>query len=371
MFASLKAQATSAATAAASAAQAGAKAAYDGAKERVETAQAGKKMLDEGGEEIKLKLLAKKASTDVVAFDANLVTQLALAIPKYQETVVKMQAAAALPSSEADFGRLATVYEARALEIQTGLSKLKVCARVANISPAEKDAIAILSTKLGLSGMHETVRGSVTNRTSISSASDSTGYSNVQPPAAPDASEGAQKSFLEKAQDKVKAATDQAKQRYDTVNAGKKIVDEGGEEAITKLMAKKASTDVIVFDKKVMDLLKKGIELCGDAESKMKAGLPHASGESPAFDELALDFGARKQELETLSGGLSPVPEATSVSAEEKDAILYASAHLGVKSVGKTVTDAAGGVQAACAERRVSGSASAGDAGDAAKVESY
>lgn len=145
--------------------------------------------------------------------------------------------------------------------------------------------------------------------------------------------------------------TDLAKQRYETANAGKKMVDEGGDEMVTKLMAKKASIDATIFDKKVMDLLTKAIELYGDAESKVKAGLPHASGESPAFDELGTDCLARRTELEVFSNGLSPVPDAISVNSEENDAIVYASAHLSIKSATKSVTDSAGAFQTICAER--------------------
>jgi hypothetical protein len=56
MFASLKAAAQDVANKS----QEAAKKAYDAGKERLDTATAGKKLLDEGGEEMKTKMLAKK-----------------------------------------------------------------------------------------------------------------------------------------------------------------------------------------------------------------------------------------------------------------------------------------------------------------------
>jgi hypothetical protein len=238
-----------------------------------------------------------------------------------------------LASVEApNFAELAKAYESRADELSTGISKLRVQTRVASISPVEADAITILEAKSAPSGLLSGLRSSLTGSSSNSTA----GYTNDQPPVAP--SDAPQKSILESAQDKAKSVADQAKQRYDTANTGKKMVDEGGDQVAALLLAKKASIDTTAHDKKVMEQLAKAVASYKEAETLTTQSLPHASGEMPSFDDLAADFKGRGDELEAFLSGLSPVPSTVDVNQMEKDGIVYLSAKLGLKSAADGAT---------------------------------
>jgi len=313
---------------AANKAQEAGKKAYDAGKERLDTATAGKKLLDEGGEEVKTKMLAKKASRDIGPFDASIMVQLARIVVDYRDVSSKFSSQPA-----PNFAELGKAYEARADDLINGYSKLRVQPRVASISPVETDAISILTAKGAGTGLGDKIRASVTG-----GSSNSTGYTADQPPLAP--SDGPKKSILETAQDKAKSVADQAKQRYDTANTGKKMVDEGGEQVAAMLLAKKASIDTTAFDKKIMDQLAKAVVSYREAENLTRQSLPNASGESPAFADLEADFKGRGDELEAFLSGLSPVPTTIDASQEEKDAIVYLSAKLGLKSATDTVTGA-------------------------------
>jgi len=63
------------------------------ARSRVETAQAGKKMLDEGGPEMEAKLLAKKMANDAVNLDRSIVAKLADNAQVYADATQKMKPA--------------------------------------------------------------------------------------------------------------------------------------------------------------------------------------------------------------------------------------------------------------------------------------
>jgi hypothetical protein len=146
------------------------------------------------------------------------------------------------------------------------------------------------------------------------------------------------KGILETAQDKAKSVADQAKQRYDTANTGKKMVDEGGDQVAAMLLAKKASIDTTAHDKKIMDQLATAVASYKEAESLTRQSLPHASGEMPSFDDLAADFKGRGDELEAFLSGLSSVPSTVDVNQMEKDGIVYLSAKLGLKSAADGAT---------------------------------
>lgn len=339
MFANLKAAATDAAKKA----QAAATTAYEAGKERVETGMAGKKLLDEGGEEMKTKMLAKKASKDLAHVDLSIFVQMTKVVADYREASNKMLSVPS-PHSSPKFEELGKAYAARADALSTGCSRLRVKPRVAGISPVEADAISILTAKGAASGMGDKIRSSVAG-----SSSNSTGYTSDQPPVAP--SDAPKKSILETAQDKAQSVADQAKQRYDTANTGKKMVDEGGEPVAAMLLAKKASIETTAFDKKIMDQLAKAIASYKEAADLTRASLPNAVGETPSFSELEADFKGRGDELEAFLSGLAPIPSTIDATQEEKDAIKYLSAKLGIKSATDTANALVSDVQSKCVDK--------------------
>lgn len=334
MFANLKAQAASAANALAEQAN---KAAAD-VKARVDVAQAGKKLLDEGGEGMKLKLYAKQASQDACLVDYGFTYNLPKVIGDYKAAVPKMQAAGSLPSADEkafkEFGETAVK---RAAEFENVLGKVQTGApNKASLSPAESDAISILWAKNP--SLPTRVRGSFSG-----------GDSNAAPAAAEAASaEGeapVKKGMLEMAQDKVKAASDAAKERYEHANTGKKMVDEGGEEMKTKLLAKKASYDTVTGDNKSVVQLAKAVSSYRDAEAKLRAALPHEGEESPSFTSLADSYHQRADLLEALLQGLSPLPLQINTHQSEKDGILYLVTTMQISSVSASASAAAADAQ--------------------------
>mmetsp|Transcript_80237 Transcript_80237/g.132637 ORF Transcript_80237/g.132637 Transcript_80237/m.132637 type:complete len:176 (-) Transcript_80237:1333-1860(-) len=149
---------------AASAAQAGANSAMSAAKDRLDTAQAAKKLLDEGGEPMAAKLLAKKASTDVVYSDTKFFNiDLQHAFGQYCVAAQAMKEALDHAAGESPtFADLANKYDARAAEFKAILDTLRTIPEKVSVSPVEKDATAIVVTKTTASGAAAGVRKSLT-----------------------------------------------------------------------------------------------------------------------------------------------------------------------------------------------------------------
>eukprot|EP00747_Dinoflagellata_sp_TGD_P059316 gnl/TRDRNA2_/TRDRNA2_151513_c0_seq2.p1 gnl/TRDRNA2_/TRDRNA2_151513_c0~~gnl/TRDRNA2_/TRDRNA2_151513_c0_seq2.p1 ORF type:complete len:217 (-),score=61.49 gnl/TRDRNA2_/TRDRNA2_151513_c0_seq2:6-656(-) len=135
-------------------------------------------------------------------------------------------------------------------------------------------------------------------------------------------------------------AASAAKERFDIAQAAKKMVDEGGEPMAAKLLAKKAASDAIALDEKVVAQFAHAVELYDDASSKLTSASRHVQDQSPSFDKLAKDYGTRGN---ILRGGLQklqqPIPEAASTSAVEKDAILIVVTKMKAADVRQSVGD--------------------------------
>jgi len=132
-------------------AQEGAKNVADKAKERVDQAAAGKRLLDEGGEPARNSLLAKKASLDVINGDQMACKKVVEIIAGLEDAAAKLRKAAAEPdvegvSGKAEFVRIAEGYEARAKAYKQAAALLDEAARVQSpeVSPVEKDAMSLL-----------------------------------------------------------------------------------------------------------------------------------------------------------------------------------------------------------------------------------
>lgn len=335
MFANLKAQATAAASAAAEQAT---KAAAD-IKSRVDTAQAGNKLLSEGGEGMKKKLLAKQASKNATTIDTGFMYGLGKVMSDYKETADKMKMAGDLASEDQDaFKKLGESYGKRAAEFEVEVNRLQATPTPANISEVETDAITILSTKMGAMGLNEKVRSSISGATGSNAPADG----------GADGETGEKKGFMDKLNEKGKQFSDRANERVANASAGKKMVDEGGDDMVTKLVAKKASRETTAADKALIDQLTKTIEAYGDAESKLKEALSEDKGEeAPSFSSMAEKYGARGTELQALLTRLAPIPEAIETHESERDGILYMTTQMSVKSAtasaGVAVTEATKG----------------------------
>jgi len=112
------------------------------AQARVETAQAGKKLLDEGGPDMEAKLLAKKTAADAVNLDKSIVAKLADNAQIYADAAQKMKAAGGDDNSA-----LAQAYEARAQALNSALELLTPVPNAPEITTMENDAIQILLAK--------------------------------------------------------------------------------------------------------------------------------------------------------------------------------------------------------------------------------
>mmetsp|Transcript_49965 Transcript_49965/g.88822 ORF Transcript_49965/g.88822 Transcript_49965/m.88822 type:complete len:411 (-) Transcript_49965:56-1288(-) len=359
---------------AASAAQAGANSAMSAAKDRLDTAQAAKKLLDEGGEPMAAKLLAKKASTDVVYSDTKFFNiDLQHAFGQYCVAAQAMKEALDHAAGESPtFADLANKYDARAAEFKAILDTLRTIPEKVSVSPVEKDATAIVVTKTTASGAAAGVRKSLTGLlggaggaggadASNASNAPSGGYPEGGAAAAGSSSSGgyptggAVGSWLSN-------AANSTKERVQTAMPGKSMVDEGGEPMVAKLLAKKASVDATSFDTKLMPQLAVLVGSYYEAAKKLRESAASSAGESPAFEALAAQYEARSSALKRAMDGLSAVPAPATVSVTEKNAIIYMVAHLKVKDAKTKVTGTVQEVQARGVEAAI-GSALSGATG--------
>uniref|UniRef100_A0A7S0F9Z6 Uncharacterized protein n=1 Tax=Pyrodinium bahamense TaxID=73915 RepID=A0A7S0F9Z6_9DINO len=159
------------------------------AQERIETAQGGKKMLDEGGPEMEARLLAKKTANDAVTLDRSVVAKLADAAQIYEEAAQKMKASAdaatagEVPNEVPAFAKLAKDYEARAAALKVALETLGSVPEALEISAVEQDAISILVAKGKYQWVaSKTQEGFNTLRRSTTSAATSAAASASCPP---------------------------------------------------------------------------------------------------------------------------------------------------------------------------------------------
>jgi len=340
MFGKLKEQAAAAAKAAAEGAQ---KLAAD-TKDRIDTVSAGKKLLDEGGEGMKQKLLAKHASQTATQIDTAFLFHLGKVCDNYKEANVKMQAAGGLPGGEAEtFKELGQKYVKRSNELELASSQVKSePGTQATISPIEADAILILTSKMQAQGLHDKIRSSF----STGAGSEAVAENSNEVVGIGEEPES-KKGWMDLAKETAAGAPDRAKERLENAKAGKKMVDEGGPDAVTKLLAKKASLDTTASDAFVIKKLEKAVAAYKEAEAKTKEALPQDGGnEAPSFTALAAYFSTRAADLEALLKSLSPVPEAINTPESERDGIRYVVAQQALNTASETASTAAADLKA-------------------------
>lgn len=146
------------------AAQAGLQATVQAVNERVDTARAGKKLLEDGGDAAADALRAKQLSISAVASDSDIVQRIQSVITMYEESAAKLRKANLCPKVEGisgydEFIKLAEAYEGRAKAYRQAAELLREPASAASITPQEKDALALLQVKGGYDAVRGTAMG--------------------------------------------------------------------------------------------------------------------------------------------------------------------------------------------------------------------
>eukprot|EP00933_Yihiella_yeosuensis_P034678 TRINITY_DN2815_c0_g1_i1.p1 TRINITY_DN2815_c0_g1~~TRINITY_DN2815_c0_g1_i1.p1 ORF type:complete len:390 (+),score=125.02 TRINITY_DN2815_c0_g1_i1:99-1268(+) len=312
MFAKLKESAKSAA----SEGYAAASSAATAAKARVDVGLSAKKLLDEGGETVAAMLLAKQATQESENMDKMLANNVEDVVAAYDAASLQMTEASKLVESNApnEFQQLAGDYHARAALLRDLLPRLKQSpAPAATMSPVEADAVVMLRAKLKASGLRQSV-------SSIAETSSEAGTGSA---------------WLSKARGSLDATKEVAGdrlvrigERVEAAMPGKKMVDEGGDEVKVKLLAKKASQDAVALDVRINGFLKAAVEAYDLSLQKIKESVELSPQESSTFESIRPAAEGRSQTLKEMMSCLPPMPQAATVSAEEKNGILYLLANM-------------------------------------------
>lgn len=311
MFSQLKAKAAAAATAAVDVG----KQAYDQAKDRVETAQAGKKMLDDGGPAMKEYLLAKKASITATTADAKVLTDVGATLEAYALASTRLQASAADGGDVASaFRGLSTIYDARARDIKTHFDKLRAAPEIPSVSPIESDAMTILSVQ-------QTAASAKTVVTEKAATVGET-YNSMR----------------------ASDVLDSTKERVSTVQAGKRLADTSSDVIKRLLFAKKAAADAVAMDEKVFVKMAETAAFYDDAAEQMRTATPvdvpsahDNSNNDMNFVHVASVYVGRAEMFRFSISSMPPAPEAPAISGEEADALLILTTRQGVQDVSRGV----------------------------------
>ncbi|CAE8614950.1 unnamed protein product [Polarella glacialis] len=164
MFAALKAQTTQLA-----------QGAYDSANDRLDTAKAGKKLLEQHGEDASIPILAKKTSMEAAQSDVDCVYRVDRVIKQYEEAAASLRKAMLLPKVEGitgydEFKTLAEAYEQRVKSYQQVKELLGTPMASLPMTPVEKDALALLQVKGGYNSAKSSAMESVEAAKKMSTA---------------------------------------------------------------------------------------------------------------------------------------------------------------------------------------------------------
>jgi len=122
------------------------------ATELMERKKAAKQMLDEGGQDLEDRLVAKQLSTDAVALTAAAIRAATEAAQKLSDAEAKLRSAAsaaAAAGEEPSFERLADAYAEQAKKINDFLQQASGELEPPSVSAMEADAMPIVNAKLG------------------------------------------------------------------------------------------------------------------------------------------------------------------------------------------------------------------------------
>lgn len=299
------------------------------AHERASIVKAGKKLLDEGGQPAAEVVIAKKASIAAAELDRHIAGQVHMAIIKLEDSVSKVAKLEPFQSNEAnavftgtaDLSQLAHEHEARASTCRQVAHLLDTPATSAHMSPEELDAYTIVRAKAGCATMLSTTSQSLENIrqktlagvTSLTAAGD---VENVNP-----TQQSQDSTLLQGLQEHTRSGVLKVQQvvnsRFETVKAGKKLLEEGGERIALEVAAKEALLDACSIDREIARQVGSAVAAFDESSSKLRAVQSNYNGLAVLADEHESRADTYRQIaslLETPIGSLE-------MEAAEKDAL--------------------------------------------------
>lgn len=308
--------------------------ASEAAKERVEIARDGKKLLDEGGESVTQALIAKDASQAAADMDQSIATRVHVAVVKLGDSVDKLRLVAPVQNAGktntyCQFSRLAEEHEARLEMCRQIALLLESRASLAAMSPEESDALAIVQAKAGLGGVKQkALAGMASIYASSRSISDVGAHEpfSADTTNAPTLLEG----LHERARLALHTAKETASNRVETARAGKKLLNDGGESIARVVVAKKASLDAAEIDRDVAQRVKSAILMFDDSAAKLKASSwrPHTN-----LTVLAEEHEMRANTYRQISSLLEAPIASLEMSSDEWDALFLVKVNDGCASL--------------------------------------
>lgn len=293
------------------------------ASDRVKTAKAGKRLLDEGGESAAQMVAAKGASVAASDTDRSIARRVHVAIYKLDDSVAKLRAAQLLHctdnAKDVRFLELADEHEGRAAACKSIAEMLEIPALAAEMSPEEFDALAIVNAKAGCSDMvswtshglvsmrQQTLAGVVDRYTVYGVAAVDADESDevVHAPRLSSRTAYAP-TLLEGLQERAWAGVGKVKQtasdRIETAQAAKRLLDEGGERIAQVVVAKRACIDAAEIDRDVAERVQSAIGMFDNSAARLRAlqschhqmivGSPHDN--IPWIDGISCDVDLAK-----------------------------------------------------------------------------
>lgn len=249
------------------------------ADHRVNVAKAGKRLLDNGGEDARELVVAKNASHMASELDGIVAHGVHVAIAKLEGSIAKV---AELQSTDSDsmstsmrlsLPQLANQHEARLANYMQIAQMLETRVSHAEMSPEEFDALAIVRAKAGCSAVMSTAAESLSSMsqkalTSVTSLRGGTVDVSRSPQAVHTPT------LLEGLQDNATAGLHKMKQavndRVETAKAGKQLLEEGGERAVLKVLTKDALLDAANADRDVAMRVQSAISAFDYSTAKLK-----------------------------------------------------------------------------------------------------
>jgi hypothetical protein len=302
MFGKLK----EAAAAGASAAVAAGTSVANAAEEKLDEGVAAKKMVDEGGETMAQKLLAKKASWENQLLDKQIMLQVSAMVSKYEDTIAQLEASAASAEDECPgFDILIRAYGSRAEKYKMGLAELQdasVAPNALDVSNVEYHAINLVCLKKGMNGITKEQAGGLFQNVKESAG----GYKVL--------GMGPYAGSLSVLGDRFSAAM-----------PGKELVDEGGQPVALKLLAKAATLTAVAMDKKLFSSLGEAIDAYTNAAYMCEA-LVATFPEEP-FAKAGKEYASRSEAYKRklfFTLGTCNTNAVASMTPEEKNGALYA-----------------------------------------------
>jgi hypothetical protein len=255
------------------------------ASNRVATARAGKKLLDEGGETAAEAVLAKQAAIDASDLDRRIAAHVDRAILTLDDSVEKLRSADTVQkpldtADDHDLPRVIAEHAERATVFRQIAQMLEKPASCAEMSAEESDAVTIVQaregcatalskTSVGLDSVKQRALASFSSGTTSASASN---QSSSPPEAsaavsqAPTLLEGMRANAVVGVQ-MVKQA---ASERIDTVKAGKSLLDNGGDAIAQLVVAKKATLQAATIDRNVAQRMDSAIAKFDASATKLR-----------------------------------------------------------------------------------------------------